>query len=122
MPQITAEEFLRRKRKITAEEFLRQKRGAQQPPAPPAPPAEEPPGFFENLYMGAKRTGANIAESALAVSDYVQGLQRGDIRPATEIAELAGRGYASASAAVRDFLTGSNRAERVIGADPAAFI
>src|SRR5262245_339903 len=122
MPQITAEEFLRRKRKVTAEEFLRQKRGAQEPQQPAPASVEQPPGFFGNIGIGLERLGAKAAELGLTVSDYVQGIQRGDVRPGLEIAELAGRGYASASAQLRDFITGSNRAAEVPGADAAAFV
>jgi hypothetical protein len=60
---------------------------------PAAAPAEQPPGFFENLAIGAKRGATNyILEPALAVSETLSGMKRGDVAPLQENLELLGRG------------------------------
>lgn len=90
MPQITAEEFLRRKRNVTAEEFLRRKRETR---PDQTQPAEQPPGFFQrlgsNIKTGAEQAGQSFRESEDAGLEVLGAAFRGDIRPAREIGEIA---------------------------------
>lgn len=81
----------------------------------PTAQAEEPPGFFGNIGIGLKRAGATIGEAATAITDFVQGARRGDVRPALDAGELAVRGVTSL---IGDSVGGGEVAQFL--SDPAA--
>lgn len=79
-----------RKRKPSAVEIFEQ----TQPSAPtPTPtPTEEPPGFFENIGIGARRTLLSAADAGRVMQEALGAATKGDFSPLGQITELAGRG------------------------------
>ena len=59
----------------------------------PTAPTVEPPGFLENIGIGAKREFINyIANPSLAASEALASLTTGNFEPAKQLLELVGRG------------------------------
>jgi hypothetical protein len=67
--------------------------------APAPQPAQEGPGFFENLKIGASRGfDEYILNPSVALAEAIAAMNRGDLRPLQEMAEMAGRGIMKVAA------------------------
>src|SRR5262250_2298722 len=64
------------------------------PPASPSPALEEPPGFFENIGIGAQRAVLSAADAGRVLNEAVSAAASGDFEPLKQLAEVVGRGAA----------------------------
>lgn len=64
----------------------------------PAAPQAAGPSFLENVAIGAKRTGATLADSAMSLAEAVGSAAGGDFRPISQLAERVGRGAVNSAA------------------------
>lgn len=70
--------------------------GAEPAPAQPAsaPSPTEPPGFFENLGIGAQRAILSASDAGRVLNEAVSAAASGNFEPLKQLAEVIGRGAA----------------------------
>src|SRR5262245_1257562 len=67
--------------------------GPEAPPPTPAP-AEAPPGFFENIGIGAQRAVLSASDAGRVLNEAFSAAASGDFEPLKQLAETVGRGAA----------------------------